>query len=129
MLALARTANNFNPDKIDASKIFSFFLDSCLVGYIRPSFAQHLKDNSSSPFTVEGNRVSLQSKYDTSPETRTETIEQFLIGLRESEIEPALKGWRNERFSVYGSDGQVLCGIDRGATGLFGVMQYGSDHL
>jgi hypothetical protein len=51
-------------------------------------------------------------------------IELLPIGLRENDVLPVLKGWRKDRFSVYGADRDVLSGIDRSATGLFGVMQY-----
>jgi hypothetical protein len=122
-LTLARRVNNFDPST--ATDLYRFLINSELVGFIRPSFAEYLKETSNSPFVVEGTNVSLQSQYDSTPNLRTKSIEIFLVELRERDLLPALKGWRSERFSVYGSDGRVLCGIDRSATGLFGVMQYG----
>jgi hypothetical protein len=92
MLPLSRRINNFNPELIDPSSIYSFYVDSSLVGFIRQSFAKVLKDTNNSPFVVEGNRVSIHPKYDSNPDSRTAAIEEFLINLREKEVEPALKG-------------------------------------
>lgn len=38
---------------------------------------------------------------------------------------PILRGWRDELWPVYGSEGQLLYNLERCATGLFGFVRYG----
>ncbi|KAH6668570.1 thiamine pyrophosphokinase [Plectosphaerella plurivora] len=38
---------------------------------------------------------------------------------------PVLRGWRNELWPVYDRKGDLLLSMERGATGLFGIMRYG----
>ncbi|KAM0279822.1 hypothetical protein ACHAQH_004373 [Verticillium albo-atrum] len=44
---------------------------------------------------------------------------------RSEDAFPVLRGWRNELWPIYGSDGELLYNMERSATGLFGVTRYG----
>lgn len=56
---------------------------------------------------------------------RSEQIAELAEYWRATDAFPALRGWRNELWPVYGRGGQVLYNMERSATGLFGVMRYG----
>lgn len=57
---------------------------------------------------------------------RTEQLDKILRELRETNLFPALQGWREEYYDVK-SDQKSLLKMDRSATSIFGVRKYGID--
>ena len=60
------------------------------------------------------------------PATLTLEFEEKIIGpWRKSNVFDCLKGWRNERYSIFAEDGTILFDVERAAVGLFGLRTYG----
>ena len=105
-----------------------------LVGIIRRDIAHHFLHNSKINSTykhiiMSQSRFACISPLLTSPESRTASIESIFTEWREDADMlnqfPCLKGWRNERYSIWGLQGSHLMQVERAAAGLLGVRQYG----
>ncbi|KAJ3257789.1 hypothetical protein HK103_004257 [Boothiomyces macroporosus] len=83
------------------------------IGHIQPKMVPHLP----SFFQVEQNEIILLTNC-------TETIEKMLLEWKAKGLFKCLKGWRNERYNVYGSD-SILFEIERSANTLLGIRGYG----
>eukprot|EP01135_Chromosphaera_perkinsii_P009386 Nk52_evm62s1737 gene=Nk52_evmTU62s1737 len=60
-------------------------------------------------------------------ESRSAAIQKCLFELREMDLLPALRGWRNEEFKVAETfQGDPLLNIERSACGLFAIRSYGT---
>ncbi|KAL2761251.1 hypothetical protein ACRALDRAFT_1059117 [Sodiomyces alcalophilus JCM 7366] len=59
------------------------------------------------------------------PETRSALAARLAHYWRSQNAFPILRGWRDELWPVYGTEGELLFNIERSATGLFGVVRYG----
>ncbi|KAI3330846.1 NUDIX hydrolase domain-like protein [Ustulina deusta] len=60
----------------------------------------------------------------TEPE-RTAVVDAVMRYWRDNKVFAVLRGWREERWPVYGSDTEVLYSAERSGTGMLGVMRYG----
>lgn len=56
---------------------------------------------------------------------RCQILANYLSDLRDQKIFAVLSGWRNELYPVYGLGKELLFSLERSATSLFGVVQYG----
>ena len=58
----------------------------------------------------------------------TNKVEEVLFKLKEKNIFSTLKGWRDEKYEIRPRFGQVpLFAMERAATPMFGLLQYGVD--
>ncbi|XP_013384003.1 uncharacterized protein YJR142W isoform X1 [Lingula anatina] len=107
-----------------------FFIENKQVGLIRPDILAHLKpytDVFHIPYS-QGNdniKVHLNPSLQTFEE-RSEAVEKVLLDLREKDVFKTLRGWRDEYFNIwYKFSEPPLMKMERAATCLFGVKQYG----
>lgn len=60
----------------------------------------------------------------TEPE-RTAAVEAVMRYWRENGTFAVLRGWRDEKWPIYGGDEEVVYSAERSGTGMLGVMRYG----
>ncbi|BCS19122.1 thiamine pyrophosphokinase-related protein [Aspergillus puulaauensis] len=59
------------------------------------------------------------------PEERNKVLDQTLeLAVKQDRFE-VLRGWRNEKYPIYGPNGEYLLELERSATPLFGIVSYG----
>ncbi|KAJ3319408.1 hypothetical protein HDV06_006361 [Boothiomyces sp. JEL0866] len=87
--------------------------NSEIIGHIQPKMIPHLP----SIFAVKPNEIILETN-------STQVIEQMLLDWKQKDLFECLRGWRNERYNVYGSD-SILFEIERSANTLLGIRGYG----
>lgn len=58
-------------------------------------------------------------------EQRSDAVKQTLLALKETGHFKVLEKWRNELYSVYGKNKELLFNVERSATPLLGVVTYG----
>lgn len=56
---------------------------------------------------------------------RTEKVEAILLELKSKDLFVTLRGWRNEYYEVKDTSSNCLLKMDRSATPLFGIRNYG----
>ncbi|KAA8652456.1 thiamine pyrophosphokinase-related protein [Aspergillus tanneri] len=69
--------------------------------------------------------VTLVTPADATPEIRSQLIAKTLDEAVKRGSFEVLKGWRNEKYPIYGPGGKFLLDMERSATPLFGVVSYG----
>ncbi|KAL5889973.1 hypothetical protein ACKVWC_005192 [Pyricularia oryzae] len=69
--------------------------------------------------------VSLFQDFGSTPEERTPKVHAVSLYLRDHQVFPILKGWRNELWPVYGDDGKLLYSMERVTLSLLGAMRFG----
>ncbi|OJJ50852.1 hypothetical protein ASPZODRAFT_11698 [Penicilliopsis zonata CBS 506.65] len=69
--------------------------------------------------------VTLVAPQDAMPEQRSDLMAETLAQAVKGDDFEVLKGWRNEKYPIYGPGGQFLFEMERSATPLFGVVSYG----
>lgn len=101
-----------------------FLIDGCCVGIILPNvLAQIIKHPDI--FTISISAVELsQNLY--SFDDRTAAVDKILQEWRKESLFPALKGWRNEKYSVWGNNHSILMSIERSAAPLFSIRSFGT---
>lgn len=145
LLRLARMFNNFY---FDGKKIRK----KCLNCLIHIFLISGYRSNDYKPLFCQGHHIGLVSrqvetelipyqdifvihpgKIDlcpglTSHKDISAQVESVLVSLKEKNIFSALKGWRNETYDIRPTFGQPpLFAMERAATCLFGLRQYGVD--
>ena len=70
--------------------------------------------------------VTLLTSADADPVHRSELVAQSIAEAVKQECFELLKGWRNEKYPVYGPGGEYLLEMERCATPLFGIVSYGA---
>ncbi|KAJ3417098.1 hypothetical protein HDV05_006957 [Chytridiales sp. JEL 0842] len=93
------------------------------IGFIRPSIIPLLAHHPTD-FNILDHRVELSAHLST-PESRTEAIEKVLRLWKDQELFKCLKGWRSERYSVWGPNGEIVMQIERSGAALLGVPSFG----
>ncbi|RHZ62450.1 thiamine pyrophosphokinase-related protein [Aspergillus thermomutatus] len=73
--------------------------------------------------------VILMTPPDNATSTRTKIVQDAINRMIEAGYRDILKGWRNERFPVYGPGGDVVLEIERSASALFGIVTSGVQML
>lgn len=103
-----------------------FFVDERQVGLVRPDVLEHLVKYPR-VFVVTKDRVELHPTLLTYEE-RTARVDDVLQDLRRQKCLRRLLGWRNECYEVRPNfEDTPLMKMDRCATCLFGIKQYGVD--
>lgn len=101
------------------------------LGYMRREVCQKIINQVPSDIRGEVNvdesqgTVSLFQDLGSTPEERTRRIHAVSVYLRDHNVFPILKGWRNEMWPVYGEDGELLYSMERVALSLTGSMRFG----
>ncbi|GIJ91261.1 hypothetical protein Asppvi_010226 [Aspergillus pseudoviridinutans] len=98
------------------------------LGYIPNTLVQSItwpKDH----WMIDSAAISLINPPDNAASTRTRIIHDALNRMIETGYTNILKGWRNERFPVYGPGGDVILEIERSASALFGIVTSGVQML
>ncbi|KAJ5654114.1 hypothetical protein N7490_001117 [Penicillium lividum] len=70
--------------------------------------------------------VTLTTPADATPEHRSKLVAESIIEAVNLGTIEVLKGWRNEKYPVYGPGGELLLDMERCASPLFGVVSYGA---
>ena len=121
---LAKKINNFYFTGFKEGLYVPFFCDQIQVGLIAPTVLKHIQ-RFPTVFNITANSVTFHSSLD-NPSARNDALEKMLLELKKEGVFPALKGWRNECYVTrehFSSD--MLFKMDRSATPLFGVSQFG----
>ncbi|CAI2184228.1 8575_t:CDS:2 [Funneliformis geosporum] len=110
-----------------------FLLDNDIkVGLLLPSTVKVLTEYNNrlkkpKPFIIENKFVKFASHLNTF-ELRTEVVKKLFDKWREEKTFPALSGWRDELYPIYGDPNNpsgVAFVMERCATPLFGVLTFG----
>ncbi|XP_045207182.1 uncharacterized protein LOC123559431 [Mercenaria mercenaria] len=132
LLKLVSDLNNFNyadPSKDPAhAGCVPIYIDGHRVGVVPEDVLAELT-NYPDVFSIHNDNsnksVHLNEKLST-VEERSKAFEQVLQDLRHKEKFVTLKGWRNEKYSIYYKLGEPpLCHVERAGCPLFGFIQYG----
>ncbi|XP_048742310.2 uncharacterized protein LOC125655831 [Ostrea edulis] len=117
--------NNFLLPTSSRSQCLPFYVGNGQVGILRPHVVLLLQEHPEI-FSVSNTAVHLNNKYATCEE-RTKVMKEFLESVREAgKLNEALKGWRNEFYSIRHSMSEpVLFKMERSACSPFGVVTYG----
>lgn len=70
--------------------------------------------------------VTLLTSAEADPAHRSELVAKSIAEAVKQECFELLKGWRNEKYPVYGPGGEYLLEMERCATPLFGIVSYGA---
>jgi len=124
LVNLVRNVNNFYLSGLGSGTFLPLLVGDCQVGLVSPSVTTHLS-HYPNVFNVTDKSVTLSDSLVT-VEDRNEGVDRVLCDLREKNIFLALNGWRNERYEIRPKfNEKPLMMIERSATPLFGVRQYG----
>jgi len=124
MLKLAKQVNNFYFGEFSKKTCLPFLCSKYQVGLISSSVLKHLKKYPE-VFVISEDNVTLHDKLNTA-DARNSAIERILLDLKSQDVVPALRGWRYECYEIRPSfSAPVLFKMERSATPLFGVRQYG----
>ncbi|CAG8839599.1 30543_t:CDS:2 [Gigaspora margarita] len=134
-LDIVKNCDNFPypNEKIDEENLMlstvPLLLNNVKIGLIPKTTISALKKYNEQhkkpcPFIIEDTFVTFASHLNTFEE-RTQIIKNLLITWREEKTFPALEGWRDELYPVYGPSNDIAFVIERSATPLFGVLTFG----
>ncbi|KAJ5159915.1 uncharacterized protein N7482_006919 [Penicillium canariense] len=70
--------------------------------------------------------VTLVTSADANPAQRSKLVAQSITEAVKLGCFEVLKGWRNEKYPVYGPGGEYLLEMERSASCLFGIVSYGA---
>lgn len=125
VLRLLRRMNNFYLPVSNRENCLRFKIGEAQIGWIPPHVASLLERFPEVFSPPHDGAVSLCHSLD-SYEKRSEAMDAVLQTLRQEGSLPCLKGWRDEKYSVMPKfSDPPLMWIERAATCLFGVKQYG----
>jgi len=124
LLNLARSINNFYFSEYLNNTCLPFFCQNIQVGLISTSVLSQLI-NYPDVFIISKKSVMLSDSL-TSVQERNEALEQVLLDMKSKDLFTALRGWRSECYEIKPQfSAPVLFKMERCATPLFGVRQYG----
>jgi len=124
LLTLARSINNFYFSEYLNNTCLPFFCQNIQVGLISTSVLSQLI-NYPDVFIISKKSVMLSDSL-TSVQERNEALEQVLLDMKSKDLFTALRGWRSECYEIKPQfSAPVLFKMERCATPLFGVRQYG----
>ena len=124
LLALAKNVNNFYLGNYKNQSFLPFICENDQVGLISPQVLDQLRGYPQ-VFNITKESVALSSKL-TSYDERSEALEQVLKDLQSKNMFVALNGWRDECYEIkVRFSGPALFKMERAATPLFGVRQFG----
>ncbi|XP_044755640.1 nudix hydrolase 24, chloroplastic-like isoform X2 [Coccinella septempunctata] len=126
LLLLAKKFNCFYLKGLATGECKPFIVEGIQVGLIRPDVLQQLL-NFPEVFSVTSEYVELNPAF-RNYEERTIKVDEVLRKLHSDQKFVTLKGWRNECYEVKRHfSSSSLLQMDRCATCLFGIMNYGVD--
>lgn len=96
-----------------------------ILGYILNSIVDKFYWPDGWTIDSKNQTVTLATPADATPEQRSKVVADTLAEAVKRESFEILKGWRNERYPVYGPGGEYLLEIERSASALFGIVSYG----
>lgn len=124
LLSLAKNINNFYFGEYLNSTCLPFFCQNVQVGLISTSVLSQLI-NYPDVFTINKESVTLSDSL-TSVQERNEALEKVLLDMKGKDLFKALRGWRSECYEIKPKfSAPLLFKMERSATPLFGVRQYG----
>lgn len=114
---------------VQASELgLPFELEDVLIGTLLEPVVEKLKEYntviSPSPFIITSTNVQFNTHLVTMEE-RSKAIELLTHQWRKDKVFPALVGWRDELYPVYGKQGTLAFVIERAAAALFGISTFG----
>merc|ERR1719347_873258 len=122
LLQLVRRVDNFYLNDLRSSSYIPFKCDNHQVGLISKEVLQNLREYRD-VFKISEEEIVLDIN---TVQERNDAIEKVLKDLRAKGAFLALKGWRDECYEIRGNFGEPpLFKMERSATPLFGVRQYG----
>ncbi|XP_033109622.1 nudix hydrolase 20, chloroplastic-like [Anneissia japonica] len=132
MLKIVRQCNSFNQPESPRALCVPFFIKDQQVGLIIPEIIPKVISETDVFEVVRSKqdptlirKIKLTDDFDTVVK-RTQTIREILEGWRKQDVHISLRGWRNELYSVKTFYHEAtLLEMERSATSLFGVKQYG----
>ncbi|KAI8851686.1 NUDIX hydrolase domain-like protein [Chytridium lagenaria] len=130
-ISLVRSCNNFTPAQERSAFTGAavgespapLFIGTTPVGMVRPDVQKQVR-NHPKVFIFSDRGIEINPLLST-PEERTNAVEAVLQQWRSEKLFPSLKGWRSERYSVWGEDGEIIMQIERAGAGLLGFRAYG----
>lgn len=125
-LKLAHKFNSFYLNGLQKKECRAFIVDGIQVGLVRATVTIELS-RYPNVFIVNPNSVTLNPAFRDYDE-RSANIESVLKEMKEKKLFITLKGWRDECYEVRTMFAdQPLLKMDRSATCLFGICNYGVD--
>ncbi|XP_057664778.1 uncharacterized protein LOC130899062 isoform X1 [Diorhabda carinulata] len=123
---LAQKFNCFYLSGLKSAECKPFVIEGYQVGLVRPDVMKQLL-RYPEVFSVSSGCVELNPAF-RDYEERSNRVEKVLKELRAENVFIALKGWRNECYEVRTDfNSKSLLKMDRSATCLFGIANYGVD--
>ncbi|GIK03867.1 hypothetical protein Aspvir_007942 [Aspergillus viridinutans] len=98
------------------------------LGYVQNTLVQSIswpKEH----WIIDSGAIILLNPPGNASSTRTQIIHDSINRMIEAGYKDILKGWRNERFPVYGPGGDMILEIERSASALFGIVTSGVQML
>ncbi|KAI0101553.1 NUDIX hydrolase domain-like protein [Nemania sp. FL0031] len=77
------------------------------------------------PVTIDESAQTVRAFEQATEPERTAAVEAVMRYWRDTQTFDVLRGWRDEKWPVYGGDREVIYGVERSGTGMLGVMRYG----
>ncbi|RHZ66423.1 hypothetical protein CDV55_106962 [Aspergillus turcosus] len=99
------------------------------LGYISNTLIQSIPWPKEHWMIDSSRAILLMTPPDNTTSTRTQIIQDAINRMIKAGYTDILKGWRNERFPVYGPGGDVVLEIERSASALFGIVTSGVQML
>ncbi|CAO3614636.1 unnamed protein product [Cunninghamella echinulata] len=103
---------------------FENFLQAVEYSPVVEKLKEYNTTISPSPFIFTSKNIQFNTHLVTFEE-RTKAIELITHKWRKDNVFPALKGWRDELYPVYGPQGKPIFVIERAAAVLFGISTFG----
>ncbi|XP_050528182.1 uncharacterized protein LOC126898284 [Daktulosphaira vitifoliae] len=125
-LELAQKFNNFYLNNIKQEKCYAFIVNGFQVGLVQESIISELS-RYPNIFIINNKNIVLNPIFKNYEERSTQ-VEKVLRDMKEKRLFVTLKGWRDECYEVrlmFGDQPQLK--MDRSATCLFGICNYGVD--
>jgi len=126
LIQLARKFNNFYLESLKKNDFKPLVCQGHQIGLVAKN-VEHELLTFPQVFDIHSNRIEICPDL-TDYQDITNQIEDVLTNLRCQDKFSTLKGWRNERYEIrprFGSP--ALFAMERAATPLFGLLQYGVD--
>ena len=126
LIQLARKFNNFYLESLKKNDFKPLVCQGHQIGLVTKN-VEHELLTFPQVFDIHSNRIEICPDL-TDYQDITNQIEDVLTNLRCQDKFSTLKGWRNERYEIrprFGSP--ALFAMERAATPLFGLLQYGVD--
>lgn len=102
--------------------------DELALGLVRPEVVAALREVPEAlrgPLTVDAAARTLRVFEQPTEAERTAAVAAVMDHWRATDAFAILRGWRDERWPVYGAASELLYSVERAAAGLLGVMRYG----